>query len=435
MPLPKLSPLQSRLAASLIASAMLLVLYFMIASPHFAYAAEVGSIHPEDHNHERLAGPILEVDLEQLEAREVQQYEGDFVRYDNAIIERGLEIVRATGPTELQNNAPVTSSVDQGQTVQFSFLKASVYGSLSPATSGLPSALKGRDVHVEIDDGSMEGLDEQDLDGQEPELRTRQSTSPRPVYISVNVCTQPSPLINSTVDPPPQLQLYISQSAENTSPGPNQDPSTQAIITLNEGAAMHSVQATGDVYIGLYGQSTTAYQNSWSAQVAASIDGYFHTYYNSTDTNLEFADADNLSGLFYSGNLTNDVKNSTVYEAWMKQAPPFVIFANAKDDTSLNGIQNSYCGMMRSSVAPAENSTSSSRVQTAITNIGNGQPRQQFYINELSAGTTYNIALGVYGNSTAAGSGVVGGGGQVWPIKEFTTSTGAYPHLLLPTGS
>jgi calcium channel MID1 len=400
------------------------MLYFIISSPHFAYAAEVDSILSEDHNHERLPGPILELDVEQLELREVQQYEGYFAGYDSAVIGRAPQAATATDPTALENNVPVTTNVEQGQTILFSFLKASVYGSLSPAASGLPSAISKRHVDVEGDDEKTKGLEEEDVDGLEAELRIRQSDDPRTVYISVNVCVQPSPLQNTTVEPPPQLQLYVSQTSSNSNPGPNQDPTTQTMTLLVGGAAMYSVNATGDIFIGLYGETTTAYKNVWSAQIAASIDGYFHTYHNGSHPNLYLMDADNFSGLVRTGNLTTDAVNTTVYEAWMKHSPPFVIFANPKDDTSTDGMQNSYCGMLHSTIAPGDNGTSSNKVQTSISNVGTGQPTQQFYISKLAAATTYNLALGMYGNSTLAGNGVVGGGGQVWPLTDFTTNAG-----------
>jgi len=188
---------------------------------------------------------------------------------------------------------------------------------------------------------------------------------------------------------------------------------------------MYSLNATGDIFIGLYGQTTTAYKDVWSAQIAVSIDGYFHTYHNDTDANLFFVDSDSTSSLLLTGNLTSDVANSSVYEAWMKHPPPFVIFANNKNDNSLEGIQNSYCGMSRSSIGPGSNGTTPNNVQESIINRGNNQPRQQFYISGLTSGTTYNVALGMYGNSTLAGDGVVGGGGQVWPSTNFTTNSGA----------
>src|ERR1700761_3843551 len=51
MQFPKLTPLQSRFAACIGTTLLLLLIYFSISPPHFAYAAELDSIHNEDHNH------------------------------------------------------------------------------------------------------------------------------------------------------------------------------------------------------------------------------------------------------------------------------------------------------------------------------------------------------------------------------------------------
>ena len=67
MQLPKLTPLQSRFLASLVASAVLVVLYLTLTSPQFAYAVDLDSRIPPDHNH-----PIvLESDFQ------VEEHEGD----------------------------------------------------------------------------------------------------------------------------------------------------------------------------------------------------------------------------------------------------------------------------------------------------------------------------------------------------------------------
>ena len=55
MQFPKLTPLQSRFAASLLASAILMFIYFSLSNTQFAYAAELDSIIPSDHNHPIIA--------------------------------------------------------------------------------------------------------------------------------------------------------------------------------------------------------------------------------------------------------------------------------------------------------------------------------------------------------------------------------------------
>ena len=426
--LPKLSPLQSRLAASLIASIMVLALYFAFSIPQFAYAANVDSIRGEDHNHERLLDmPFLEVDIEELELRDVG-YEAEFIGYDRGIIGRAPT---ADAPTALINNRMDLTNVEQGQTVSYSFLNASVFGDLSPNTTGFPSPIKFRSIKAELggEEGMIEGGAEDGDKGysQDLKLRPRQSTDAnyRTVYITANACVQPQPIINTTTEPPPQLQLYVSLSANNTNPGPAQDSASQQMITLEGGAGMIVVNATGDVFIGLYGENTTAYKDVWSAQIAASIDAPYHYYHNGTDPNLFLVDSDSTSALLITGNLTNDPANSTVYQEWMESATPFVIFASNQDDNSLNGLQNSYCALQQhAQIGPTVTTGTANSVQAGLTTRGNNQPKQQFYIDALSSGSSYHGFLAMNGNSTDSGNGVVGGGGQVWPMMNFTTLSG-----------
>ena len=444
--LPKLSPLQSRLAASLIALITVSALYFAFSLPHFAYAADVDSIRREDHNHERLLDmPFLEVDIEELELREVG-YEAEFVGYDRGIIGRAPG---ANAPTALINNRMDLTNIEQGQTVSYAFLNASVFGELSPNTTGFLSSLGIRSVNTEVGDeermldGGLDWMDEEESNTQDHELRTRQSTHAdhRTVYITVNACIQPQPISNTTTDPPPQLELYVSLSANNTNPGPGQDSASQQMITLEGGYGIITVNATGDVFIGLYGANTTAYEDVWSAQLAASIDAPYHYYHNGTNTNLYLVDSDSTSALLITGDLTNEPANSTVYEESVESSPPFVIFASSHD--SLHGLQNSYCALQQhATIGPTVTAGDANSVQASITTRGNGQPKQQFYIDALSTSSSYSAVLAVSGNSTNSGNGVVGGGGQVWPMMDFATLSGlsfaiplGLPKLILIDGN
>jgi calcium channel MID1 len=414
---------------------MVLALYFAFSIPHFAYAADVDSIRREDHNHERLLDmPFLEVDIEDLELREVG-YEAEFIGYDRGIIGRAPT---ADEPTALINNRMDLTNVEQGHTVSYSFLNASVFGELSPNTTGLPSPVRLRSVNTEweeeedVTEGGMEGLEEGHV--QDLKLSARQSTDAnyRTVYITVNACVQPQPIINTTTDPPPQLQLYVSLSANNTNPGPGKDSASQQMITLERGAGMIVVNVTGDVFIGLYGENTTAYKDVWSAQIAASIDAPYHYYHNGTNPNLFLVDSDSSSALLITSDLTDEPENSTVYQDWMNSAVPFVVFASNQDDTSLNGLQNSYCALQQNAqIGPTVTTGTANSVQAGLTTRGNSQPKQQFYIDALSSGSSYHAVLAMSGNSTDSGNGVVGGGGQVWPMMNFTTLSGMWSlHLL-----
>lgn len=416
MPLPKLSLLQSRLAASLIASLMLLMLYFTFLSHNFAYAADVDSLRPEDHNHERL----LEIDMhraiiEDHEIREDGVYQADFLGYDEGIIGRAAT---SDAPTQLENNIPRADNLAQGQTNFYVF----------------PSTELGQRVRVrDIEDQDADTSDDSgETDTIDPELRLRQrATSSQLVYISVNVCSQPTPVQDSTTDPPPQLQLYISQTDSNPNPGPG-STGAQESVDLVEGATMYMVNTTSDIYLGLYGANNTAYKDMWSTEIAASTNNFYHTYAENKGSNLRLVDSDSSAALVVTGNLTNENSSSPEYQVVMDEPPPYVLFASNTSNRAIQGLQNSYCGLLQNSeIKPLDTGQNPGNVQASLTSRGSGTPKQQFYVTGLNSGVTYSAILAVYGGgnstSTTRRAGVVQGGGQVWPAMNFTTLSGMSP--------
>jgi calcium channel MID1 len=421
MPFPKLSPLQSRLAASVLASLMLLLLYFTLSSPHFAYASEIDSIHPEDHNHERLLFSYLfdnDDDEEDLDSRELE-YESTFVGVDRGIIGRA-----STDPIALTNNVAGTSDLKQGETVMFKFSNSSLWGNHSDEGTGLPSPVRlVRRSDAEMGDAT-DYLDEDQTGSEDVRLRPRQvdSGATREVYISLNTCNQPA--TNKTSGIPPQLELYVSTSPDNTSPGPD-STGDQTQVTIDGGAGMFSFDASGDIYVAVTAPNTTNFYGTYSVSVAASIDDYYH-YYNSSETNLYLIDSDGNSALLITNNLTTLPENSTVYQEWMNLAPPFGMFANNQNDTAILGIQHSYCGLENyAQIAATKGGVHTDIVQMGMTSRGLGNlPKQQFYFDGLNASSSYYGILAMNGNSTATGDGVVGGGGKVWKTMNFTTLSG-----------
>lgn len=442
MPLPKLSPLQSRLAASLMGSIMLLILYLTFSSTHFAYAADVDSIQPKEHNHERLMDInmlALDGEEEDIEIRD-EGYEAEFVGFDRSIIGR---VAAGTDPTPLLNNRAVTTNVEQGQTIPFSFLNSSLWGALSPQASGLPSPVKLRKRDTESGgdkEESFQALDTALFEVEDGEqvlsedrrqnftLQPRQSSSSstRTLYITVNTCTQPE-AIGANVMAPSQLELYISQSEKNKNPGPGQDANLQQTYQLEGGAAVVTLNATGDVFIGLTGLNMTSnYTGVWNAEIAASIDAPYH-YYHGDEENLVLVDSDSASALLVTNDLTTD--NGSIYDEWVNLAPPFTMFASKTINSSTAGLQYSYCGLeKRAEIAGTINGgQKTDKIKMSMTTRGeNDAPKQQFYFDGLTAGTSYYGILAMNGNATALGREGVGGGGQVWKAMTFSTISGVW---------
>ncbi|KAH6684182.1 stretch-activated Ca2+-permeable channel component-domain-containing protein [Halenospora varia] len=425
MPLPKLSLLQSRLAASLMASVMLLLLYFVFSSPHFAYAADVDSIRPEDHNHDRLWDvPFPILDDEALELRELP-YESEFLGIDRGIIGRAPT---TNEPTGLTNNVPVTTNIEMGQTVSYIFHNDSLWAAKSTTEAFLlPSHLRKRDF-IEGDVDAESG--DSEIPG-EQKLRPRQANSStfRTLYVSVTTCLQPEPVDNTSMAAVPQLQLYISQNSNNTNPGPGK--TQQDMVELVEGYAMHEVNSMADVYIGVYGKNDTAYSGVWSAEIAASIDAPYHYYHNITDSNLSLVDSDSASAFLLADNPKKFDNGTSDSGKWTKATPPYVLFASNVNDRKILGLSNSFCGLQqKAQIKPSTTGEVASGYQTALNykmqfgltkRDGEVLPKQQFYVKGLTGASQYNVVLAIRGNSTDSGANVVGGGGQIFRMTTFRT--------------
>jgi calcium channel MID1 len=427
MPLPKLSPLQSRVAASLGASVCLLLLYLAFASPHFAYAIDIDSIRPEDHNHEPLRGvPFLDIELESdLELRGLS-YEPEFLGVDRGIIGRAPT---SDEPIPLINNVRQADNVPMGSTVSYIFTNASVWGNKS--TAPLSPAMIRRQLLSNgeyVQETSEEGM-ESPVVG---DLRSRQSTaiSNRTVYITVTACDQPQPIDpNAGYSPAPQLQVYVSVSENNKNPGPNKSP--QNMTELDRGFGSIEVNATGNVYIGIYGKNTTGYQGVWNSEIAVSIDKPYHYYQD--NENMKFVDSDSASAYFaaddpsfYNDGISDD-------ESLSRAPKPYVLFASSsvKNVSAIYGLQNSACGLatkaqfMPDSTRPGQ---VVSNVQTWLSKKRDAVlPEQIFAVTGLQPGTTYDAVLAIPRNPNNTGT--VGGGGRVYRKLSFTTLSGMDYHL------
>jgi calcium channel MID1 len=407
----QLSPLQSRLAASVIATCLLIAIYVFLFPSHFALAAELDVRIP--------IGPILD-DATELEIRSGFEgaerrdatYEPDFAPFDRSIIGRA-----PAGVTGLANNVPQQLNLDPGVTACYVFERASMEGQAVDTGS-----LELRD----LDDGEAprsltHGGDRDDADSA---LRRRQSSLP--VYISANTCIQPQPNSTSAGLQAPQLTLYISTSAQNTCPGPGKDPNSQKSLTFTEGAVIYNMTSSTDVYIGISAANSTAgLDGGYNFQVAASNDALFFEYNDQLNSDqLVWVDSDSSSSLLISRNLTDSTDPAV--QAQFMNSQPYVMFAQPENDPSIAGVRYSYCGLGNyARIAATKNGQFTQTVSTSITTWGTGGlPKQQFYFDGLNASSTYNGILAINGNSTASGSGVVNGGGTVYRATNFTTKAG-----------
>ncbi|KAI0024353.1 stretch-activated Ca2+-permeable channel component-domain-containing protein [Xylariomycetidae sp. FL0641] len=407
----QLSPLQSRLAASVIATCLLLVLYLLLFTPHFALAAELGTP-PTDHDpaawtYESLDGGDS---ADAIDPRN-PTYEPDFQLFDRSIIGRD-----AGNSAPINLNDPVRSNISPGDTLGYVLEAASLS---DRSTQGPQEAPELRRSVNDSDSPARDDIVARDSPGAEPELLRRDGPT-RTVFISANTCNQPfriSPA-QTTMDPP-QLTLSVSTSSDNTSPGPGQPDEIQDTMVFTEGAVIYNVSTDSDVYFSItapmVSEKNFDASSIYNYEVAVSTDGYYHYYDDEIDPNLVWVDSDDSSALLRTNNLT-----STPDE--VIATPPYSLFAENKNNVGINGVRNSYCGLK-------------SMAQIRLLEDGGGQmtiglkkgttnlTSQQFYITGLNASSDYSgFLVQVFRNTTEKKRETgVPGGSIVYKAVDFPT--------------
>ena len=348
---------------------------------HQADATHEDLITQEDHNHHRL----LHLSEELGYGDGGGAYEPDFIGADRSIIGRA-----PTDEEALVNNVPGQLNIEQGQSQFWSFSSKALSGPKSPQSTGLPSAFPNQTNYA-----------------------ANVSSDGTTLYISLNICLQPSPQSPNTNGSPDQLKLYVSTSSDNQQP--DNDNNAQAVPVDGGFAWLNISSVKSDVYIGVVAPKSQGFTGVYNYELTASIDGFYASYYDQPE--LYFVDSDTTSALLYTSNTTNSNSSTLVYKNWMSlNPPPFTLFVQNQNNPSLLGMQKSYCAL--------KNLAQVSNVDTIMTSLNNGQPQQQFHAKALNGSSSYYAVLGVDGNSTDSGSGVVGGGGIVWDTLNFTTKQG-----------
>ncbi|KAL1587821.1 hypothetical protein WHR41_03471 [Cladosporium halotolerans] len=408
---PHLTPLQSRLTASLLALALVAITLWALSNPHFAYAADPadGESHSgEDHNWHRID------ELEDLEGDEL----GLLERQD----ENEPELVGISA-----NNAGDNLNILAGQTARWRYPERLLHGPYGDRGAGLPSPLfeaekeEGAERHEELRRRDLDGAE----DGEGVERR-QTSSEPRTVFVSINTCLQPT--YNGTgtqSSAPPQLTLYVGTSADNERPGPDSSGG-QVVVPLDEGFAHANITASDDIYLAVHApQPPDTFTGGWNYEIAVSIDDYYHKAENATPF-MFLVDTDTTSALLVTDNLTQADNGSEVYSEWMNLSPPpFMMFAGNSNYTRSLGLSKSFCGLKTNAQMQASSSDTSgtiSHIEMGMVSRGLGnKPKQQFYVSRLNSSSGYFGTLAMEGNSTASGPGVIGGGGTVWAPTDWQT--------------
>ncbi|KAK8004421.1 ribonuclease H-like protein [Apiospora arundinis] len=428
----QLSPLQSRLAASVAASFIVLAIYLFLFSPQFAFAAELSAA-PLDGVLHGWTSALDEAptigdggsDSEDIKSRAPPVYEAEFGLFDRSVMGRA-----PSGVIALANNAPKNTALDPGNLASFVFEAKSVAGRGDGEGSNTSPLELRSDVH-EAAQGST-GSESDDDDSSE--LERRQSPT-KTLWISGNTCIQPERKPDQTTLDPPQLTLYVSTSKDNTTPGPMADKKKQDVLVFNEGAVMYNTTLSGDdVYFTIVAPpkvaSTDFDTTTYNVNVAASVDKSYFSYDADSEPNVFWVDSDSGATLMATGELKPTKDNPAL------ERPPYTMFVFKEGDMSLNGVRNSYCGLKEYSLIggtrsrlPADTMTTrmAKRGTDSIT-------KQEFFLNGLNSSTRYTAVLASDPNAMPGrkrADNVPGGGGFVFRQTSFQTSdTGGSCYLI-----
>lgn len=414
MQLPSLTPLQSRLLASSLATCLVVLLWICVEPHAFVYAAEipVPALAARDSDFVEsiplaLSGqPPLDVHDPKLEERSDGVYAPDFAYFDRSVVGRQADEVKL-----LSNSKKEDVQASPGSSQFFRFAPGRAGGNKARRT---PDDSHNADDVLERD--TTEDLE--DADGTEDGLEKRQNG--RTIWISANACSGPLPNITIVLDRPPQLTLAVSTSSNNQKPLPN-TPNTITVPFVS-GFANVTVQTDSEVYLGISAPKLTqGWNGSWSYEIAASDQGQYHNYANNSQF-IFLVDTDSDSALFITHNFTNSNSTEEV-EKW-RQQNPFEMYAFPTANWSnMVGLEASYCGLKQ------QFDTNNLTVDRGITTLfGRGVPVGQFHVQGLKNNTNYTGFLTIAGNPNQTmnidGIGTVRAGGQVFQQFQWKTKAG-----------
>ena len=328
-------------------------------------------------------------------------YEAEFPGIARTVLGR-----QSSASQDLKNNAPGTGKILPGSKDYWRFPSSELHG---PRTDQKAQVPPGLDDHPDGPESARMELKRQVAD---PWL-----------HITLSVCTQPSPSDPQISAPPPQLELLVSW--KNPEPGSGDSADTSSIPVV-EGYGRYDNPMSNDVFIAVQAPSSTGYDGAYTYEIAGSIDTPYADYKD--DVFLHSLDSDAGSALLITSNFTSQNDSSNLIAAWMDLGPRFSVFAHNTNDTQIQGLRRSYCGLKNSAQVKLSGSTPSdsqdSTIETGLTNFGGGAPKQQFYVGGLNRSSTYFAFLGLESNYSGVGSGHPSGGGTVWKYVSMTTKNG-----------
>ncbi|TGZ84999.1 hypothetical protein EX30DRAFT_301111 [Ascodesmis nigricans] len=256
---------------------------------------------------------------------------------------------------------------------------------------------------------------------------------PKRVRLTFNTCKQP--LANKTDYPDgwkaplaPQLIVYVSNTTENQSPGPNVQGKAQMKVEIDHGWGELEFDASSDIFIGVSApdlpdsEVLTTWQHDppWNYELAVTTGQPYHGFVN--DQFLYLVDTDDTAALMITGNLTSEsalyggVNETLSGEELMKITKfPYTMYAqrtNPLNPMPFEGIEKSYCAVRQL----AQSKPGQADISMTTRGLGNF-PKQQFHLKELKGSSEYLGFLTRPRNVSDSSD----TGGTVWAPTAFHT--------------
>ncbi|KAL5334557.1 stretch-activated Ca2+-permeable channel component-domain-containing protein [Aspergillus crustosus] len=238
------------------------------------------------------------------------------------------------------------------------------------------------------------------------------------VYLSLTICSKPilNESISDNVRELPQLAVYVSTSNSFRDPGPHQNNTDQTVYHTIEGYMSATVSTESNVYIGIVAPEGGDFSGSYSYQMAASTDDFFHNVDEQASI-MSLADSGSDTALLTIIIPADRLPTEEQLSSWKNDSGVYTIFVNNGNNVAVSGLSRSYCALERHSQTAKEHNVHES-LSTHKRNDNGLQ--EQFYITGLNRSSTY-VGVFAMGDSTGFKNGVVGGGGKVWKPETFST--------------
>ena len=313
-------------------------------------------------------------------------------------------------------------NIQPGSTTWYSF-KAGPTS--SPEKRTAPWA-NGEDSNLE------EGHDDQN-DGLDPSLEKRQRNQgqSKRIFITINVCLQPTFRSKDDSQDPPQLTLHAQrQDPRETS---DDTPSGSQTVPLVEGYGRIDVPADDTVYFRVSAPKSRLKKDSqdWNYDIAVSTHAPYHEFKDDTEFGLYMVDSDSTAALLVTNGLTDWVKreqDTDDPEEFLTKGPPLDLFVNNINETAVRGLSRSYCALSKLPTVLSNTRSSANPESPFEIGITHNQPgglaEEQFYVSNLNRTATY-IGRPSTLNASTYGDNVRNGGGTLYPSMNFTTKRDA----------